>query len=379
MLDTFTLLLAIILQFEVIGFALLLAWFFSRRAHTMLGVSGALMVLGAMLLLPVWYFWNRGDLYFAQLNIGLIAVLLVVPGSLVMTLAYALAQAQTQVQAAKRGMKSGLLATSEDLREVDALENDLRVAMRSGDQLSLVYQPIYAAADRQLVGFESLVRWKHPVRGFISPAVFIPMAEQTELIVPLGAWILETACADAVCWPDSVYLSVNLSPIQLGRSNLVHEVRASLSRSGLPPTRLELEVTESVMVTARSVELTRLAELRRDGVRVAIDDFGTGYSSLGFLRQMPFDTIKIDRSFVQNVEDDDGARAIVATIVELSRQLQCKIVAEGVETEGQLAVLSSLRCQRIQGWLLGKPMAASAVMQTCFAQPVQPGDEPRTP
>ncbi len=366
MLDTFTLLLTIILQFEVIGFVLLLAWFFSRRARAMLGVSGAIMVFGAMLLLPVWYFWNRGEIHFAQINIALIALMLVVPGGLVIFLAYSLARSEKQLQASRLGIKVGTKGTTQDLADAEELEDDLRAAMRDTGQLYLVYQPIYSAAKQAVIGFEALARWRHPRRGDISPASFIPLAEQSRLIIPLGAWILETACAVAATWPEPLYLSVNLSPVQLERRNLVRDVRASLARSGLAPERLELEVTESVMVTARSDELARLAELRRDGLRVAIDDFGTGYSSLSFLRQMRFDTIKIDRSFVQNLEDDGSARAIVATIIELSRQLDCQIVAEGVETEAQLTILSGLHCQRIQGWVIGKPMAPATILKTYF-------------
>jgi len=374
MLDTFTLLMVTILQFEVIGFALLVVWFTSTRARNVLGAGGATLLLLALVLLPIWVYWSRGDIYFASINIVVLAVMAIVPSGLVVILARRVVHTETQLRAAR--LKRG--GTSHDdtsaLAHADALEHDLRAAMQGVGQLFVAYQPIYSAAQRRVLGFEALVRWQHPERGMISPATFIEVAEQSQLIVPLGAWVLETACMEAAGWPQPLYISVNLSPVQLGRGNVVREVDAALARSGLAAPRLELEVTESMMVAAGSSDIGRLVELRRRGVKVAIDDFGTGYSSLGYLRQMPFDTLKIDRSFVGNIEDDSGARAIVSTIIDLSHRLQCQVVAEGVETEGQFTILNDLRCHRVQGWLLGKPMTAESLRHTFFTP--EPGVKP---
>ena len=369
MLDTFTLLVIVILQFEVIGFALLLGWSVSRRARGILGVIGGAMILGALALLPLWYFWNRGELYLPQINTALVLLIVVVPCAIIGMLAYALVRAETLLRAA-RLMRSGTAITAlSDVAEAEDIEDDLRAAMQDPGQLYVLYQPIHRASDRSLVGFEALVRWNHPQNGLIGPMQFIPVAEQTQLIVPLGAWVLETACVEAARWPEPLYISVNLSPVQLERVGLVRDIQATLTRSGLPAERLELEVTEGVMVAAEGGEISRLAELRRSGVKVAIDDFGTGYSRLGYLRQMPFDTIKIDRSFVRNLESDSSAQAIVGTIVELSRRLECHIVAEGVETEAQYAILDGLSCHRVQGWLLGKPMSAEDIFKTYWPVP----------
>lgn len=364
MLDTFTLLVIAILQFEVIGFSLLLAWYLSRRARAILGTSGSIMIGIAMALLPLWYFWSLGELRLPAINVLLVSLMVIGPCLLVVILCFALVRVESLLRASRmmRGGAASIIALS-DVAAADDLEDDLRAAMRNPGQLYVLYQPIYSSSTRTLCGFEALVRWNHPQRGLIPPMQFIPVAEQTQLIVPLGAWVLETACAEAAKWPADIYVSVNLSPVQLERNNLVREVLAALTRTGLSPERLEVEVTEGVMVAAEGGEIARLAELRRSGVKVAIDDFGTGYSSLSYLRQMPFDTIKIDRSFVRNLEDDSGAQAIVGTIVELSRKLECKITAEGVETEAQFDILEGLDCHRVQGWLLGRPMNAADLVQ----------------
>ncbi len=319
---------------------------------------------GACLLLSLgmagaWYVWDaRAVGNDTVLNWVLLALLVLVPCALVTVLAGSLLRAEPALRAMRTPRGQSVLS---QVADNDALEDDLRDAMRGNGQLYVHYQPIFHASTRTVAGFEALVRWNHPTRGPVAPMQFIPVAEQTELIVPLGAWVLETACAEAARWPDSRYLSVNLSPIQLEKVHLVRDVKAALERSGLPAEGLELEVTEGVLVAAESGEIARLAELRRSGVRVAIDDFGTGYSSLGYLHELPFDTIKIDRSFVRNLESDARAQAIIGTIVELSKRLGREIVAEGVETEEQFAILNSLDCQRVQGWLLGKPMPAEEI------------------
>jgi EAL domain-containing protein (putative c-di-GMP-specific phosphodiesterase class I) len=364
MLDTLTLLVVAILQFEVIGFAMLLAWYLSRRARVVLGVSGAAMIALALALLPVWYLWDSGGLPNTFLDAMLMVLIVAAPCGLIIALTLYLVRAEAilrSIRITRNGQ--GILGLNQ-LADAEDLEDDLRQAMREEGQLYVHYQPIYSSHTRTISGFEALVRWNHPQRGLVTPMQFIPLAEQTELIVPLGAWVLETACAEAATWPEPWYISVNLSPVQLERVNLVRDVRAALSRSGLKAERLELEVTEGVLVAAEGGEISRLAELRRAGVRVAIDDFGTGYSSLGYLSQLPFDTIKIDRSFVRNLETDASAQAIVATIVELSRRLDREIVAEGVETEEQFAILNNLQCHRVQGWLLGKPMSPEELALT---------------
>jgi len=370
MLDTFTLLIAAVALFETLGAVLLLAWFASRRPSRVLAVCGAIPPCLALAGLAGWQAWGDALPDSGTLRASLLAALAAVPGAVLAALAFRLAHAEDMLRAmrkARSGRNMHALAPMHALSQemdIEALEDDLRQAIKAGDQLHILYQPIFDTASRTLAGFEALLRWNHPVRGTIAPMQFIPLAEQTDLIGPLGAWVLETACADAAGWPSSWYLSVNLSPVQIESARLTREVRAALNRSGLPPGRLELEITEGVLVAAAGPEIARLAELRRLGVRVAIDDFGTGYSSLGYLSQLPFDTIKIDRSFVRNMESDDSARAIVDMIVELSRRLGRDIVAEGVETESQYGILAALNCRRVQGWLFGKPMSPRDIGQT---------------
>ncbi|MDQ2138599.1 EAL domain-containing protein [Alcaligenaceae bacterium A4P071] len=376
MLDTFTLLVIAVLQFEVIGFALLLAWFLSRRARIFLGLSGSVMIAMAFVLLPLWYLWDSGQFYFAAFSASLVTAIVAVPTALILLLVYYLVRAEGVLRALRISGRRQEAVGLAHLADTEDLEDDLRRAMQEAGQLYVVYQPIYGVDGRQLRGFEALVRWNHPQRGLVAPMQFIPVAEQTELIVPLGAWVLETACAEAASWPEPWYISVNISPIQLERHSLLRDVRGALDRSGLPPERLELEVTEGVMVAAEGGEISRLSELRRAGVKIAIDDFGTGYSSLGYLQELPFDTIKIDRSFIRNLESDSNAQAIVGTVVDLSRRLEREIVAEGVETEGQYSILSELKCHRVQGWLLGKPMSALELAERYIQKTLSSSDVP---
>ena len=376
MLDTFTLLVIAVLQFEVIGFALLLAWFLSRRARIFLGLSGSVMIAMAFVLLPLWYLWDSGQFKFAAFSTSLVATIVAVPTALILLLVYHLVRAEGVLRALRISGRRQEAVGLAHLADTEDLEDDLRRAMQEAGQLYVVYQPIYGVDGRQLRGFEALVRWNHPQRGLVAPMQFIPVAEQTELIVPLGAWVLETACAEAASWPEPWYISVNISPIQLERHSLLRDVRGALDRSGLAPERLELEVTEGVMVAAEGGEISRLSELRRAGVKIAIDDFGTGYSSLGYLQELPFDTIKIDRSFIRNLESDSNAQAIVGTVVDLSRRLEREIVAEGVETEGQYSILSELKCHRVQGWLLGKPMSALELAERYVQKTLSSSDVP---
>jgi diguanylate cyclase (GGDEF)-like protein len=255
----------------------------------------------------------------------------------------------------------------EHLQERMALERDLREAVQN-EAFELAFQPQYTLArdpmdgDR-LCGFEALLRWRHPVRGMVGPAMFVPTAEETGLIVPIGAWVLRHACFEAMHWPDDVRLAVNLSGVQFRSQDLVRTVRQALADSGLPAARLELEITETVLLNNSAGNLATLHELHDMGIHIAMDDFGTGYSSLSYLRSFPFDTIKIDRSFVRDLSDDPGARAIVRAVVALSRSLGMTTTAEGVETQEQLAELRRQGCTDVQGYLFSKPIWAVQARQ----------------
>jgi diguanylate cyclase (GGDEF)-like protein/PAS domain S-box-containing protein len=235
------------------------------------------------------------------------------------------------------------------------LELDLRGALGRGEFV-LHYQPIVAAADRRIVAREALIRWHHPERGLVAPDAFIPLAEETGLIVPMGAWVLREACREAASWSDaSERIAVNLSAKQFGDEGLVTTAMSALASSGLAPDRLELEITETVLMTEENCRVMEtLARLRDLGIRVALDDFGTGYSSLSYLRRFSFDKIKIDRSFVRHIEDPDTA-AIVHAIVGLANRLGRAVTAEGVETEAQFTAVAALGCTEIQGYLTGGP------------------------
>jgi EAL domain-containing protein (putative c-di-GMP-specific phosphodiesterase class I) len=232
------------------------------------------------------------------------------------------------------------------------LDSDLRRALTSGD-LDLFYQPLVSLAGPEVVGFEALLRWDHPERGMIPPAQFIPIAEETGLIVPLGEWVLRQACAAAATWPDHLILAVNLSPVQF-RRNLLTTVTSALAESGLSPHRLELEITEAALLHDDHATISVLHQLRRLGMRIVMDDFGTGYSSLSYLRQFPFDKIKIDRSFIGDLADQNSV-SIVQAIVELATSLKMTTTAEGIETQEQLDRLRAVGCAQGQGYLFGRP------------------------
>jgi len=235
-----------------------------------------------------------------------------------------------------------------------ALELDMRKAL-SANEFELHYQPSLNVLTRQISGFEALVRWRHPTQGMITPAEFIPLAEETGMILPLGEWVLHEACAEAVKWPDDIKVAVNLSPSQFRSRNLVQMVRNALSASDLPGGRLELEITESVLLQDNESTLATLHEFRKLGAGIAMDDFGTGYSSLSYLRKFPFDKIKIDRSFVKDLERDD-AQAIIRAMVGLSAGLGMGITAEGVETEAQFQKVVAEGCTEVQGYLVSPPV-----------------------
>ena len=235
-----------------------------------------------------------------------------------------------------------------------ALELDMRKAL-SANEFELHYQPSLNVLTRQISGFEALVRWRHPTQGMITPAEFIPLAEETGLILPLGELVLHQACAEAAKWPEDIKVAVNLSPSQFRSRNLVQMVMNALSASGLPGRRLELEITESVLLQDNETTLTILYEFRKLGAGIAMDDFGTGYSSLSYLRKFPFDKIKIDRSFVKDLERDD-AEAIIRAMVGLSAGLGMGITAEGVETEAQFQKVVAEGCTEVQGYLVSPPV-----------------------
>jgi diguanylate cyclase (GGDEF)-like protein len=245
------------------------------------------------------------------------------------------------------------MSMDKGLREKHALQQDLRTAI-AHDEIDLHYQP-QALISGEITGFEALVRWHHPRRGLISPATFIPLAEESGMIMPIGEWILQTACREAASWPRPLNVSINLSPVQLQHGNLPKLVHEILLETGLAPGRLELEITEGVLIGdfARTVSILR--RLKNLGVRIAMDDFGTGYSSLSYLQSFPFDKIKIDRSFIANLSHSQQAAAIIRSVIALGRGLDLPVVAEGVETEEQLKFLSDEHCDEIQGFLVGRP------------------------
>ncbi|HEY1144195.1 MAG TPA: EAL domain-containing protein [Sphingomicrobium sp.] len=240
------------------------------------------------------------------------------------------------------------------------IETDLRLALERGE-FELFYQPLFDLTSNRIGSFEALIRWNHPERGLVSPLDFIGVAEETGIIVPMGAWALREACRQAAQWPDDVRVAVNVSPIQFHRGGLHETIVQALAASGLAPARLEVEITESVFLDGGESTLKLLHSLRALGVRVALDDFGTGYSSLSYLQSFPFDKIKIDRSFIDNLLTRPGASAIVAAITELARALGMETTAEGVEDNAQLTELRSHGCSSVQGFLFAKPMRAGEV------------------
>ena len=235
-----------------------------------------------------------------------------------------------------------------------ALEVDLRKALADGE-FELFYQPIVNLEQNELSGFEALLRWHHPQRGLVSPAEFIPLAEEIGLIIPIGEWALRKACTDAKLWPDPIMVAVNLSPVQFKSKNLVSTIVSALANSGLPPKRLEVEITETVLIQDNDATLAVLHQLRDLGVRISMDDFGTGYSSLSYLRRFPFDKIKIDRSFIRDLAKRDDSRSIVRAVTGLGSSLGMVTTAEGVETEEQLRLLRAEGCTQVQGYLFSPP------------------------
>jgi diguanylate cyclase (GGDEF)-like protein len=253
--------------------------------------------------------------------------------------------------------ESGMDAVQQRRR---AIEAGLRQAL-SRNEFVLAFHPLISVAENRVRGFEALLRWNSPEQGLVSPADFIPVAEDTGLIVQIGEWVLREACAVAATWPDDIEVAVNLSPIQFKNRGLVEQIEAAMRDANLKPGRLDLEVTESVLLIDSKLTLATLHRIRDLGVKLSMDDFGTGYSSLSYLRSFPFNKIKIDRSFVRDSSNNNEARAIVKAVISLGQSLGMATTAEGVETEAQLDLIRQLGCTEAQGFLFAKPLPADAV------------------
>jgi diguanylate cyclase (GGDEF)-like protein len=277
-------------------------------------------------------------------------------GSLLRSADLALYRAKEAGRGTYAFFEESLNERAQQRRQVEA---DLRLALER-DEFELVYQPLFDLEHNRICSFEALLRWRHPKRGLVSPAEFVPVAEDTGLIVPLGAWVIREACLQASSWPDHVRVAVNVSAVQFHRGALNESILRALADSGLAPNRLEIEITESIFLEGGEA-LRLLYGLRSLGVRIALDDFGTGYSSLSYLQSFPFDKLKIDRSFIQNLLTRDGAIAIVHAITELANTLGMETTAEGVEETAQLMELRAHGCSSVQGYLFAEPMVAGDV------------------
>ena len=273
-------------------------------------------------------------------------------------------------EAGRGGFRFFKREMDDNVRERRTLARELRTAI-AAEELVVHYQPLARAQDAEICGFEALVRWRHPTRGMIPPLDFIPIAEESGLIAPLGEWVLRRACADAAAWEKPLRIAVNLSPLQLHQGDLPKMVHEILIETGLKPQRLELEITESALFKDFQRALDTLRRLKALGVRIAMDDFGTGFSSLSTLQSFPFDKIKIDKSFVEKIHQEERAKVIVRAVLGLGRSLQIPVVAEGVETDEQLAFLRGEECAEVQGYAIGRP-TASADLSDWTAERVAP-------
>jgi diguanylate cyclase (GGDEF)-like protein/PAS domain S-box-containing protein len=269
----------------------------------------------------------------------------------------ALYQSKSDGRGSYRFFDAGLEARQQARR---SLGQDLRLALTRGE-FELFYQPSITLATRQICGCEALLRWRHPDRGLIPPDEFIPLAEDTGLIVPIGEWVLNQACIEATRWPRKLSVAVNLSPAQFKGRNLVSTVMLALASSGLPASRLELEITESVLLRENEANIAILYQLHALGVRVALDDFGIGYSSLSYLRSFPFDKIKIDRSFVRELPDNGDCRTIIRAVAELANGLGIATTAEGVETQQQMDQVIAEGCTEAQGYFFSRPLPVDGI------------------
>ncbi|MEG3179717.1 putative bifunctional diguanylate cyclase/phosphodiesterase [Sphingomonas sp. LT1P40] len=279
------------------------------------------------------------------------------PVALVKNADLALYRAKHDGRGGFRFFESAMDAEAQARRQ---MELDLHDAIQNGE-LSLMYQPLFNLNEGRVSAFEALLRWNHPVRGSVSPVDFIPLAEDTGLIIPIGEWVIREACRTARSWPDHVRIAVNVSAVQFRNPGLNSVILQALSESGLPPGRLELEITESLFIDNVEATLSSLHSLRALGVRVALDDFGTGYSSLSYLRSFPFDKIKIDRSFIMDLLGSDSATAIIKSITSLAEALGMETTAEGVEHVEQMDILREQGCSHIQGFYFSRPITPEAV------------------
>ena len=262
----------------------------------------------------------------------------------------ALYRAKAEGRGAIRFFEADMAA---QLRDRHQLQRDLQSAV-ANEELRLEFQPL-ARLNREIVGFEALVRWRHPTRGQVLPGTFIPLAEESGLIVGMGEWILREAAREAASWPNQLQVSVNLSPLQVRNDDIVRLAHSILLDTGLAPARLELEITEGVLIDDFSGAVSILRRLKSLGVRIALDDFGTGYSAMSYLHAFPFDTIKIDRTFVSNLKRSPQSKALLRGMIELAHGLGLPVIAEGVETQGQFDLLAQLGCDFVQGFLVGRP------------------------
>ncbi len=281
--------------------------------------------------------------------------------------------ADLALYSAKSSGRGQAVAYSEILSEIYHDRVELEYDMRSAithSELELVYQPIIDPRSGRTICCEALLRWNHPTRGRISPADFIPIAEATGLIVPIGAWAMRAACAEAATWPADVKVAVNLSPLQFKKGReIVDVVKQALAETGLAPQRLELEITESVLIEDTEIVLSVIEEFRAEGIGVSLDDFGTGFSSLGYLSDFPFSKVKIDRKFCHRVVGSTRTRSIIKGISQLTRDLGMELVAEGIETHDQLDVIRELGINAVQGYLFSKPLPV-AVLRTTIREPI---------
>jgi diguanylate cyclase (GGDEF)-like protein/PAS domain S-box-containing protein len=253
-------------------------------------------------------------------------------------------------------------ALDERLHHRQSLQSALRDALATGTGLEVYYQPIVGISSGEVEGFEALARWQHSKLGVIPPAEFIPIAETSGLVIELGEWVLIRACEDASNWDPPLRLSVNVSTVQFASGDLANTVERVVRQSSLDPTRLELEITESVLIQDPKFTLININRIRALGVQIVLDDFGTGYSSLSYFRQFPFDKVKIDRTFIADMLENSQASSIVQAVISLGRGLNLQVVAEGVETHQQLAALTKQGCTHVQGYLFGRPMPINSFL-----------------
>jgi len=262
-------------------------------------------------------------------------------------------------------------AMDQQMQARRVMEQDLRKALAAGEFV-LHYQPVVNLASNEISGFEGLIRWDHLEKGMVAPAIFIALAEEIGFIVPIGEWVIRQACTTAALWPADLHVAVNISAVQFRSPGLMQVIVGALAASGLHPTRLEIEITESVLLQNKETTLELLHQLRALGVRIAMDDFGTGYSSLTYLQCFPFDKIKIDRSFVKDITENTGSLNIVRAVAALANGMGMTATAEGVETSEQLDKITSEGCTEMQGYLFSKPLPAGDIERLFLS-----GREPR--